>query len=104
VSRLVGLVFLTSACALGLSGCATSRSLTQAMELCMALHGPDADKGEGEVRFWLQAARAGASRQLWNSGGRQAIERRLASAASPLDRACLLQLRLEAAALSVEPD
>ena len=82
------------------TSCATasqkSRQVSQAVHLCKELLGPDADRAEGEVRFWMQAERAEASRKLWNERGVRAIDERLAAEPNEIDRGCLGQLRKEA--------
>jgi hypothetical protein len=84
---------------LAVVGCASTRYdsvISHAMTMCNLLNGPDAQKGEGEVWFWLQSERADASRKLWNSRGLIAVKARQSSTVNPSDRACLEQLHQEA--------
>ena len=94
--RSVGVIFLV----LVVSSCATASKtnlrIDQALEMCRALAGPDAEKGEGEVWFWLNARRSDISRSLWNSPGVNEISRRLDLPLEAGDRACLLRLLQEA--------
>ena len=82
-----------------IAGCASTRydsAISHAVAMCNLLNGPDAQKGEGEVWFWLQSERAEASRKLWNRRGLAAVKARQSGTGNPADRACLDQLYQEA--------
>lgn len=72
------------------------RVLDHALYVCKSLNGPDADKGDGEARYWFETERAKTSRKLWNKRGVAAIDERIIVASSEADKACLLRLRKEA--------
>ena len=90
---------IRAALLLAIAGCASTRydsAILHAVTMCNELNGPDAQKGKGEVWFWLQSERADASRKLWSRRGMVAIKARQYTADNPADRACLDQLYQEA--------
>lgn len=101
MSKTLRISFLLSAVSMVLSAtsCAStgqSRHIDHTLSICKQLIGPDADKAEGELWFWLQSERAKTSRKLWSMQGVKAIDARLAVTTDELDRACLMRLRKEA--------
>jgi hypothetical protein len=88
-------VLLSSSCLLAACTSGASRHVKETLSLCEALRGPDADKGDGEVRYWFNVARADASRKLWSPAGERAVAAALAKATSPEDHACLAHLQEE---------
>ena len=93
----VAVVVMWMMCPMFLSACApiAVQNVKRTLYLCESLRGPDADKGDGEVRFWLNASRAQVSRKLWNRSGEKAVSVALAQATSEEDRACLTHLQKE---------
>jgi hypothetical protein len=90
---------IRAALLLAIVGCVSTRydsAISHAVAMCNKLNGPDAQKGEGEVWFWLQSERAEASRKLWNRRGLAAVKARQSGTGNPADRACLDQLYQEA--------
>jgi hypothetical protein len=92
-----GIMLLIFLC-ISSSSCATTgreRDIDKVLILCHKLLGPDANKGDGEVWFWLQDERAKASKRLWNVTGLRAVDKRLSVTTDEVDRNCLARLKKE---------
>lgn len=98
----------------GITGCAhadirETRAIERTLQACRLLSpdGPDGPEGtlatrEEEAWFWFQRERAQTSRLLWNRGGIDALEARIARAPDGTDRDCLARALREARTKRIE--
>ena len=88
-------VLIASPVVLGACASQAANNVRKTLYICEALRSPDANTGDGEVRFSFNRARAEASRKLWNRSGETAVAAALARALSDEDRSCLVHLLTE---------